>query len=154
MNSDLEQEFYCTLKLVSGEEIVSLIMVDDSDQEDPIIILQDPVILKYNIQGSYTELKIEPWMKLCNDDIFFIRLSNVITMSEIDDIELIELYKDFNESKHQYFNNYDDEDNDSTNSKNRRDITKNMGFLGSVSETKKNLEKLFNLDIKDNHKEL
>ena len=154
MNSDLEQEFYCTLKLVSGEEIVSLIMVDDSDQEDPIIILQDPVILKYNVQGSYTELKIEPWMKLCNDDIFFIRLSNVITMSEIDDIELIELYKDFNESKHQYFNNYDDEDDDSMNSKNRRDITKNMGFLGSVSETKKNLEKLFKLDIKDNHKEL
>jgi hypothetical protein len=151
MNSDLEQEFYCTLKLVSGEEIVSLIMVDDSDQEDPIIILQDPVILKYNVQGSYTELKIEPWMKLCNDDIFFIRLSNVITMSEIDDIELIELYKNFNDSKHEYLNDYDDEDNDS---KNQRDVTKNMGFLGSVSETKKNLEKLFKIDIKDNHKEL
>jgi len=126
-------------------------MVDDSDQEDPIIILQDPVILKYNVQGSYTELKIEPWMKLCNDDIFFIRLSNVITMSEIDDIELIELYKNFNDSKHEYLNDYDDEDNDS---KNQRDVTKNMGFLGSVSETKKNLEKLFKIDIKDNHKEL
>lgn len=90
-------------------------------------------------------------MKLCNDDIFFIRLSNVITMSEIDDIELIELYKNFNDSKHEYLNDYDDEDNDS---KNQRDVTKNMGFLGSVSETKKNLEKLFKIDIKDNHKGL
>lgn len=151
MNSDLEKEFYCTLKLVSGEEIVSLIMVDDTNEEDPIIVLQDPIVIKYTIQGSYTQLKIEPWMKLCNDDIYFIRLSNVITMSEIDDIELIEMYKEFNESKHDYNNQSDEYDLDS---KNKRNVTKNMGFLGSVSEMKKNLEKLYKIDIKDNHKEL
>lgn len=151
MNSDLEKEFYSTLKLVSGEEIVSLIMVDDSNEEDPIIILQEPIVIKYTTQGSYTQLKIEPWMKLCNDDIYFIRLSNVITMSEIDDIELIDMYKDFNESRHEYNNQSDEYDIDPSN---KRSVTKNMGFLGSVSETKKNLESLYKIDIKDNHKEL
>jgi hypothetical protein len=39
------EEFYCVLKLVSGEEILSLIMIDENDG-DPIIILQNPVINK------------------------------------------------------------------------------------------------------------
>ena len=34
-------EFYCILKLVSGEEILSLIMIDENNG-DPIIILQNP----------------------------------------------------------------------------------------------------------------
>jgi hypothetical protein len=151
MNSDLAKEFYCTLKLVSGEEIVSLIMVDDSNEEDPILILQEPIVIKYTTQGSYTQLKIEPWMKLCNDDIYFIRLSNIIVMSEISDIELIDMYKEFNESRHEYNNQSDEYDIELTD---KRIVTKNMGFLGSVSEMKKNLESLYNIDIKDNHKEL
>ena len=38
-------DFYCILKLVSGEEILSLISVDDNDG-DPIVVLQNPVILE------------------------------------------------------------------------------------------------------------
>ena len=39
------EEFYAIIKLVSGEEIFSLIMVDD-EQENPIIIMQNPVLIK------------------------------------------------------------------------------------------------------------
>ena len=39
------EEFYCILKLVSGEEVLSLIMVDENDG-DPIIVLQSPVVMK------------------------------------------------------------------------------------------------------------
>jgi len=60
MNSDLEREFYCTLKLVSGEEIVSLIMVDDTDALDPLIILQEPIVIQYSTQGAFSQIKLEP----------------------------------------------------------------------------------------------
>ena len=95
MNSDLEREFYCTLKLVSGEEIVSLIMVDDTDALDPLIILQEPIVIQYSTQGAFSQIKLEPWLKTTEEDIFFIRLSKVITMTEINDIDLIELNEAF-----------------------------------------------------------
>ena len=56
MNSDLEKEFYCSLKLVSGEEVVSLIMVDDSDPSDPLIVLQGTNHYKlYNSWKHFTD---------------------------------------------------------------------------------------------------
>lgn len=144
MNSDLEREFYCTLKLVSGEEIFCLMMVDDTD-DDPILVLQDPVVITYVTNRNHHHIKIEPWMKLTNDGIYFIRLSKVITMSEIHDVDLISLYKSFINSNSDDFND-EDENNQFDN---ERSVSKNMGFLGSVDETKKSLEKLFHLDLKD-----
>lgn len=143
MNSDLEKEFYCALKLVSGEEIFCLMMVDDTDSEDPILVLQDPVIISYVSSRNYHHIKIEPWMKLTTDGIYFIRLSKVITMSEIHDVEIISLYKSFLNS------NSDDFDDEDDQFDNKRSVSKNMGFLGSVDETKKALEQLFHLDLKD-----
>jgi hypothetical protein len=39
------EDFYCILKLISGEEILSLISVDENDG-DPIVVLQNPVIME------------------------------------------------------------------------------------------------------------
>ena len=39
------EDFYCILKLVSGEEILSIISVDENDG-DPIVVLQNPVIME------------------------------------------------------------------------------------------------------------
>ena len=44
-----ETEFYAVIKLVSGEEIFSLIDVD-LEPEDPIIILQNPVKMKVKVK--------------------------------------------------------------------------------------------------------
>ena len=50
------EEFYAAIKLVTGEEIFSLICVDDNDG-DPIVILQNPVIMKVvtNHIGQYVK---------------------------------------------------------------------------------------------------
>ena len=153
MNSDLEKEFYCSLNLVSGEEVVSLIMVDDSDPSDPLIVLQEPIIINYTTHGNISQIKIEPWMKMTTEDIFFIRLSKVITMTEIDDIDIIEMYTDFNESRNEFKMQQDDDQYD-LKSEAEKNVTRKMGFLGSISEKKKSLEDIFKVDIKDNHKEL
>ena len=87
------EEFYCILKLVSGEEILSLIMVDENDG-DPIIILQNPVIVKplTNSTGE-SYIKIKPWIEISSDDMFLIKLDKVITMTETTDIKLIQVYE-------------------------------------------------------------
>lgn len=129
------EEFYAIIKLVSGEEVFSLIMVDD-EQENPIIIMQNPVIIKmlHSPQGSF--IKVKPWMELSEEDFFMIRLDKVLTMTESTNEKLIEVY-----------NNYicDDEQEIemSTNGKVKPDSK--MGYVSTVEDARKHLETLYKL---------
>ena len=128
-------EFYAILKLVSGEEIFSLILVDNDTQDDSVIVLQNPVIMWSNATPAGTFIKVKPWMELPNEDIFMIRLDKVITMTESNDQKLIKLYN-------HYINNeqtvYDVNGLMKPNSE--------MGYISSVSEARKKLERLFKLN--------
>ena len=88
------EEFYAIIKLISGEEIIALISVDENDG-DPLIILQNPLTMKmiHSPTGSY--IKVKPWMELSDDDIFIIRLDRVITMTETKDQRVIEVYDSY-----------------------------------------------------------
>ena len=121
------EEFYCILKLVSGEEILSLIMVDENDG-DPIIVLQNPVIVKplTNSTGD-SYVKVKPWIEISNDDMFLIKLDKVITMTETTDIKLIQVYEYYLQ--------------DNSNELNKPSPM--MGYVSSVEQARKNLEKLF-----------
>ncbi len=77
----MEEEFYAILKLVSGEELFSLVLVDDSTDET-ILVLQNPITIKVIHSSSGSLLKVKPWMDLTEDDIHFIKLDKVITMTE------------------------------------------------------------------------
>lgn len=121
------EEFYCILKLVSGEEILSLIMVDENDG-DPIIVLQNPVIVKplTNSTGD-SYVKVKPWIEISNDDMFLIKLDKVITMTETTDIKLIQVYEYYLQ--------------DNSNELNKPSPM--MGYVSSVEQARKNLENLF-----------
>jgi hypothetical protein len=122
------EEFYCALKLISGEEIFSLVAIDESD-EDPIVVLQNPVIMKI----SYTEVgsivKIKPWMEIPDDDFYMIKLDKIITMTEITDQSTIGMYD-------KYLNN-------ESNSNGKGKITDKMGYISSVEDARKKLEELY-----------
>jgi hypothetical protein len=127
------EEFYCILKLVSGEEILSLIMVDENDG-DPILILQNPVIMKSmtdSTGGSY--VKIKPWIEMSNDDMFLIKLDKVITMTETKDTKLIQLYE--------YY--LDDDSVEVYKPSGQIKLSSSMGYVSSVKEARKNLENIF-----------
>ncbi len=64
------EEFYGVIKLITGEEIFATISIDENDG-DPIIMVQDPVIMKVlqNPTGHY--VKVRPWLELPEDNIFF-----------------------------------------------------------------------------------
>jgi hypothetical protein len=131
-------EFYCILKLISGEEVLSLIMIDENDG-DPIIILQNPVVMNSisNKDGFY--IKVRPWIELSNEDIFFIKLDKVITMTETTDKKLIKLYQ-------QYLN--DDDSIDVYKPAGEVKISDQSGYISSVEDARKKLEELYK-DIKE-----
>ena len=127
------EEFYAIIKLVSGEEILSLVLIDDNDG-DPVLVLQNPVTMKtYNNQhGIY--LKVKPWMEMSDDDFFIVKLDRIITMTETQDKRILDIY-----------NNYI-EDDDSINVYNPSGKVKpssKMGYLSSVEDARKKLERIF-----------
>jgi len=136
------EEFYSIIKLVSGEEIFSLISIED--EEDPAIILQNPVIMKLIHHKSGMHVKIKQWIDLSDEDIFIIKSDKIITMTESNDQKLIRIYNDFIE-------NSDEEDIDIENpdSFHTKPSTK-MGYISSVEKARKDLEDIFNREIQEN----
>ena len=128
-------EFYAILKLVSGEEIFSLILVDNNEEDDTVIILQNPVIMWTVATPSGTFIKVKPWMELPNEDIFMIRLDKVITMTESDDKKLIKLY-----------NHYINGEESEYDANGLIKPDSEMGYISSVTEARKKLEMLFKLN--------
>jgi hypothetical protein len=129
----MEEEFYSILKLVSGEEIFSLISVDENNG-DPIIILQRPVIMKtVTNSNEISYIKIKPWMEISDDDIFFIKLDKVITMTESKDTKLIQLYE--------YYLN--DDSVEVYKPGGQVSLDSEMGYIDTVKDARKKLEDLF-----------
>jgi len=131
-------EFYSVLKLITGEEIFALVSIDENDG-DPIIILQNPVIMKINSNHIGTYVKIRPWMEIPSDDIFVIKLDKVITMTEIKDENTIELYE-----------KYVRDDDVDIEIDGKVKISDKMGFISTVEDAREALEKIFRKDLKDN----
>lgn len=128
----MENEFYCIIKLVSSEEILSLVSVDENDG-DPIIILQNPVVVKMlDTPTQETYVKIKPWMEIADDDVFFIKLDKVITMTETKNKKMIDLY-DY------YVNNSTEKYQPGGKVK----LDTNMGYIDSVKNARTMLEKMY-----------
>ena len=126
-------DFYCILKLVSGEEILSLISVDDNDG-DPIVVMQNPVILELIDTKEKSYVKVRPWMELPSDDFFMIKLDKIITMTETTDRKLIDIYT-------KYLN--DDDSIDFYRSSGEVKVSNEMGYISSVEDARKKLEELY-----------
>lgn len=127
------EEFYAIIKLISGEEILSLIMVDENDG-DPVIVLQNPVTMKtYNTNGE-VYLKVKSWIELSNDDFFIVKLDKIITMTETKDEKLIKIYNDYlTDDPSQFYSN-----------SGQVKPSSKMGYVSSVEDARKKLEDIFN----------
>ena len=137
------EEFYCTVKLITGEEIFALACVDDND-EDPVLVLQNPVIMKLIETRNGYAIKVKPRLQIPGDDFFIVKLDKIVTMTEITEQKII-----------QFYNNYlNDEDDDTDgdqllgSSSNQSEVTKKMGYVTTVEDAREMLENLYKL--KDN----
>ena len=127
------EEFYAIIKLVSGEEILSLVMVDENDG-DPVVVLQNPITMKsfHNQHGMH--IKVKPWIEMSSDDFFIIRPDKIITMTETKDKRLIDIYTHYIE---------DDDTIDVYNPSGKVKPSSKMGYISSVEDAREKLERLF-----------
>ena len=135
-------EFYAIIKLVSGEEIFSMVC-SDSNEDDPILLLHHPVIMNMIQSPKGSFIKVTPWMEMTDDDMFAVRLDKIITMTETNDKKLIQVYK-------HYIEDVDNEKNldtlDMYKFGGKVDISNQMGYISSVEEARSSLEKIFNIN--------
>ena len=133
-------DFYATIKLVTGEEIFALVSVDNSEDE-PVIIMQNPVIMKVLSTGRGQMMKIRPWLEVPGDDVYIVKYDKVITMSEVKDKMIISMYQTYCDEGDFDFGTFVD-DSMKTDKRNQ-EVTKKMGYISTVEDARKKLEDLF-----------
>lgn len=130
----MEEEFYATIKLISGEEIVSKVSFMPEENK---ILLENPLQVEQAKQSrgglDVTGFSFKEWISATYETMFVINKEHVITITELEDEIQI-----FYEKTIERITN------------GRGLVTKgsklprSSGYLGSVSEVKKSLEELFN----------
>ena len=123
-------EFIATVKLVSGEEILTKVIVDYSSEEEQIIIDNPVVCQEVRTAGASIPLgyKFEPWIKMTEENVFVLNLDKIITLSEIKDDLVIKTYENIIEGgfKRQH-----------------PDLDRSMGYVNDVDSARKIIEKLY-----------
>ena len=128
--SEPYDEFVASIKLVTGEEILTKVIVNQ-DAADETVIIENPLICEEvrshgaNIPLGY---KFEPWMKMSEEDVFIIHMTSIITMSEIKEKQVIVTY---NEVVKKGFQRGDP------------NLTREMGSIGTVKDCRDMIEKLY-----------
>ena len=133
------EEFYSVIKLVSGEEIFALVSIDN-DQEDPIVVLQNPLVMKVMSSSRGGYIKVNRWIELSSEDIFIMRLDRILTMSESKDAKLIAIYDNFTADEQGELTF------DVSQPTGEVEITNTMGYVSSVEDARKKFEELFKIN--------
>jgi hypothetical protein len=128
----MEEDFYSTIKLKSGEEIFAKVSAVEEEDKTLLIILNPITISEIKNRFGVSGYKIEPWMKTTKEDMFVINLNDVLTMSESFDIEMIVMYQS-------YVRQLD------TKGINESKPSKTMGYLSNVNDAKEILEKIYKI---------
>ena len=134
------KDFYATIKLITGEEIFALVSVDNTEDE-PVIIMQNPVIMKVLSTGKGQMMKIRPWLEVPGDDVYIIKYDRIITMSEVKDKMIVSMYQTYCQEGDFDFGEFIDEE--TLKNKRTHEVTKKMGYISTVEDARKKLEDLF-----------
>ena len=128
----IEEDFYCTLKLKTGEEIFAKVAASEENDRTMLIVSNPIVVSEIKNRFKTVGYKIEPWLKTTTEDMFIINLQDVLTLSESSDIEMIMMYQSYVRQSGKEKNN-------------ESRITRRMGYISNVNDAKEILEKIFKL---------
>jgi hypothetical protein len=126
----IEDDFYCTLKLKTGEEIFAKVAATEEDDRTLLLVTNPIIVAEIKGRTGVMGYKIEPWLKTTTEDMFIINIDDVLTMTESSDIEMISMYQTYCR------------ESDKTR-KNQAKISRKMGYVANVNDAKEILEKLF-----------
>jgi hypothetical protein len=126
----IEEDFYATVKLKSGEEIFAKVAASEEEDRTMLIVFSPIIVSEIKGRTGMVGYKLEPWLKTTTEDMFIINLDDILTLSESSDVEMITLYQS-------YIREYDKVKN------NQSKINRKMGYISNVNDAKEILEKLY-----------
>ena len=128
-----DEEFYSTIKIVTGEEIVAkVIYLEEEDK----VLLENPLVVEVQrARKGLLEVSgfhFKEWLSATFEDLFVLNREHIVTMSEIDPSirEFYEKTLDRMKNTKQLANTADK-------------LPRKSGYVGSVSKFKKSLEDIF-----------
>ena len=130
----MEEEFYASIKLVSGEEIFGEVMPSEENGRT-VLIVSDPVQIEtFSMNGSHEGLRMMPWLRsMPTEGIIIIPMDKVITVVEArEDSEVVAYYQKFVMTNLQ------------GGKGEKIKVTKKMGYVISVEKAREHLENIFN----------
>ena len=132
-----EEDFIATIKLTTGEELISKVSYMPDDDS---LVLENPMqVVSIDQQRKNIRIAgfaLTEWIHSTFDHMFVLPKQHVLTMTEIED-EKIQNFYSVTVAKHIV------ELNTFKESQQSMEFTRDMGKLGSVQNTKKALEDLY-----------
>jgi hypothetical protein len=125
----MEEDFYASIKLRTGEEIFAHVL-PCPEKDNMNLILYSPITISSLNTRNNSGYRIEPWMKTTREDMFVIKMSDVITISETTDAEMIMLHQSYVKQTGNIKSN-------------KSNISRKMGYISNVTEAKNILEKIY-----------
>ena len=130
----IEDDFYATIKLNSGEEIIAKVAASEEEDRTMLIVHTPVTVSEIKNKTGLLGYKVEPWLKTTRDDMFIINMDKVITLTESSDMEMIVMYQHYlRDAQREYHNQHR--------------LNRRMGYISNVRDAKENLEKMFKLDL-------
>ena len=128
-----DQEFLATLKLVSGEEVISMVLyLEDEDK----VLLSNPFSVEQSRQKQgqleITGFSFKEWVMASFDDMYIIGRDHIITITEVQG-PIEEFYKKNLEKMESHKQLLHKPNN----------LPRNSGYLGSINYTKNILENIY-----------
>ena len=130
----MDEEFYATVKLITGEEIVSKVCyLEDEDK----VLLENPLQVELAKQRKgqleVSGFSFKEWTSATFDTMFIIKRDHIMTMTEVDG-QIVEFYEKTLQRL--------DSGKSLTGRANK--LPRGSAYLGSVQDMKKTLEDIFN----------
>ena len=129
----MDEEFYGSIKLISGEEIFAEVMPSEENGRT-VLIISDPVEIEtVHMNGSHEGLRMMPWLRSNpTEGIMVIPMDRVITVVEAkEDSDVVQYYQKF------IFSNLNG------GSSEKIKVTKKMGYVISVDQAREYLEGIY-----------
>ena len=130
----MSDKFLAVVKLKTGEEVIAKI---EPSPELEVISLDCPAMVghsSFTRKPGVSVIKIEPWIKTGREQTYIVEMSNVITICEISDKDVIKAYNNFVKAYYE---------SESPLQKPKPKMTKEMGYISNVKDARKSLENIF-----------
>ena len=130
----MSDKFLAVIKLKTSEEVLAKI---DVAPEGDVLSLDCPAMIgesSFTRKPGISIVKIEPWIKTGREKTYIVEMSNVITICEISDKDVIKAYNNFVKAYYE---------SESLLQKPKPKMTKEMGYISNVKDARKSLEDIF-----------